>query len=182
MIFKKDTVTYSDIVMNDFIFIEKDIPKDFVDYIYGLDYKEDIEDDIKLKIVDANFEIKENIVNLLTQLDVDIDIKKSFNDFRYDINMMTLGESLPMHNEMRLISPFEICFWITKTNDFEGREFAIEKGNEKHLIKPYTGLFCFINTLMPDAYHGVTPLLTDTKIVTITGGLGNKFAYDKKHK
>lgn len=181
MIFKNKEITYSDIVMHDFVFTEHSIPNDFLDYIFNLNFEDNKEDEIRFKIKNANPEIKERICDLLCKLSVDSEIKKSFSEFKYDINLMTIGESVPMHNEMRLISPFEICFWLTKTDDFKGRDFVIQKGGDKHLIKPYTGLFCFINTLVSDSYHGVSPLLTDTQIITITGGLGNKFIYDKRN-
>jgi hypothetical protein len=181
MLFKNDEVTYSDIIMHDFIFLEHYVPNDFLEYIYGLKFEDNKDDEIRFKIRGARSKVKERICSLLCELPVDREIKKCFNEFRYDINLMTKGESVPMHNETRLISPFEICFWLTRTDDFKGRDFIIQKNNKEQLIKPYTGLFCFINTLVSDSYHGVSTLLTDTQIVTITGGLGNKFAYDKKH-
>jgi len=181
MIFKNDDITYSDLIINDFVFTECNVPNDFVEYIFNLKFEDNKEDEVRFKIRNASPDIAFKIKELLKKLPVDNDIKKALDDFRYDINLMTKGESVPMHNEMRLVSPFEVCFWLTKTDDFEGRDFIIRRGDKESRVKPYTGLFCFINTLIEDSYHGVSPLLTDTQIITITGGLGNKFAYDKKH-
>jgi hypothetical protein len=181
MLFKNKDISYSDVIVNDFVFIEHNVPESFTKYVFNLDFKDNKEDEIRYKIRNASGEIKEKIKDLVLTLPVDHNIKKAIFDFRYDINRMQKGESVPMHNETRLISPFEICFWLTKTDDFEGRDFIIEKNNERKLIKPYTGLFCFINTLIEDSFHGVSPLITDTEIITITGGLGNKFDYDKKY-
>jgi hypothetical protein len=90
---------------------------------------------------------------------------------------MTLGEWIPMHNEDAQYSPFEVLLWLTKTEDFIGRDFVMEENGIKRYQKPENGLMCFLDTTAPGIFHGVTPLETDTEIITIVGGMGRKGNY-----
>lgn len=82
-----------------------------------------------------------------------------------------------MHNEVSQKSPFEIILWLTKTDDFEGREFVMKGPDFEKNIKPKNGLVCLVDTLTPGVLHGVNVLKSDTEIISITGGLGRKPEY-----
>lgn len=174
----KKIIKYSDIILNDFLFLDSKLSEDFIAYILKLEFKK-TKDDKLLVIKKVNNEIRNKILEVLKELPLEETIKTALNDFEFDINKMTKGSSVPIHNEMGQLSPFEILFWICPSDDFVGRNFIMKKGSEEHVIKPRTGLFCFVNTLAQDTYHGVDMLRSDHQVYSITGGLGRKRLYDQ---
>jgi hypothetical protein len=168
-----DKIDSNEIYLNDFLFIEGNVPYTFIEFVYGLDYGSKQKDKIS-SIKNVNQETKAQIVDMLIRLNIDENTKEAIRNFDFDINLMSKGDSMDLHNEMGQRSPFEVLFWLVKTNEFTGRDFLMQKGEKSDKVKPRNGLFCFINTLSSSAYHGVSRLETDTSIVSITGGLGRK--------
>ncbi|MBT7610704.1 MAG: hypothetical protein HN576_13170 [Bacteriovoracaceae bacterium] len=82
-----------------------------------------------------------------------------------------------MHNEVSQRSPFEVIIWFTKTDDFEGREFVMKGPDLDKEVRPKNAMICLVDTLTSDVLHGVNELLSDTQIISITGGLGRKPEY-----
>lgn len=170
----KDNITYSDIILNPFVFLETKIEDEFLNLILNLNIPETNGDSIKYCLKDVDKETRLKIVEALLKLPIDQEIKNAIKHFHFDVNKMLKGESVPMHNECGQLSPFEIVFWICPSNDFIGRDFIMNDGIKEERIKPKTGLFCFVNTLVEEVKHGVTELLSDDIIYSITGGLGRK--------
>ena len=90
-------------------------------------------------------------------------------DMNWDAHMMKKGDYIKMHSDAGEGGIFQILVWISEHNAFKGREFIY--GEEDHLMerKPECGLVCIMNTADPKFIHGVKPLLSDDKVVTITG-------------
>jgi hypothetical protein len=123
--------------------------------------------------------VRQKLIDFIAKQNIEPYLVDSIKDFYFDINKMVKGESVPMHNEVSQKSTFEIIIWLTKTNEFEGREFIIVKDGIESRIKPKNGMICILNTTAPNAYHGVNELLTNTEIISITGGTGRK--YDRQN-
>lgn len=175
----KNYVTYSDIVSNPFVFINQKLDSDFTKYIMNLEIPK-TNDSIKYCLKNVSKEVSEIIKNALFKLPISSDIKNAMESFSFDINKMTKGEFVPMHNECGQLSPFEILFWICPSDSFIGRNFIMNDGIKIKSIKPKTGLFCFVNTLMSNVKHGVSPLISDDVVYSITGGLGRKNEFSNK--
>ncbi len=166
-------ITYSDILINTFSFKQTVPDQALFEKIWALDFP-DTDTNIRKKIVGVHEEIRLQLVDFILKQDIEDFLLESVVNFSFDINKMTLGENVPMHNEISQKSPYEVILWLTKTDTYEGREFVMERGNVTTKIKPTNGLMCFLDTTSIDSYHGVTELLTDTEIISITGGLGRK--------
>lgn len=175
----KDFIKYSDIILNDFLFLDFELSKSFIAYILSLNFEEAQEGKL-LVVKKVNNEIRERILEEIKSLPIEEAVSKALNDFQFDVNKMTKGCSMPMHNETGQLSPFEILFWICPSSEFIGRNFVMRKGSEERLMKPRTGLFCFVNTLSQETYHGVDRLESDHEVYSIVGGLGRKSDYDQE--
>jgi len=92
-------------------------------------------------------------------------------DMQWDAHLMKKGDYMSMHHDTGEGGLFQVLVWVCEHHAFKGREFVY--GEEDHLMerKPENGLVCVMNTTNPKFIHGVNPLLTDTKIATITGFL-----------
>lgn len=175
----KNYVTYEDIILNPFVFIEQNLDFNFVEYIKNLEIPE-TNNEVKYSLKNVNEEITQKIKEVLLKLPISLDIKEAMSSFSFDINKMVKGDFVPMHNECGQLSPFEILFWICPSSNFIGRDFIMKNEMETKSIKPKTGLFCFVNTLVTNVKHGVSPLESDDIIYSITGGLGRKNGFTNK--
>lgn len=171
-----EEVTYSNIILNKFVFNKLNLNKEIQNILWSLDFKDygTLPGEVRFKIKNVEDSIRFKLIEELNKLNLDNYIRDSLNEFSFDINKMTQGEWIPLHNEVTQKSPFEVILWLTKDIYFEGRDFLIKGIGYEKLIKPENGLVCFLDTTCPHTYHGVTKLKTDTSVISITGGLGRK--------
>lgn len=177
-------VNYTDVVVKTFLFTSILIDVELSNKIWSLDipdYGSSFGDlRYKLKVTDAA--TKKIILDILKLVPMDEIISEAIDSFSYEVNKMIKDEFIPMHNEVSQKSPFEVLIWLTKTDEFIGRDFIMEKNFKTSKIKPYNGLVCFVDTTCPNSYHGVSKLVSDTEIITIVGGLGRKDEYHTENK
>jgi len=114
--------------------------------------------------------------DLVASLD-DPELKELVLEFRYEFARMEKGDYLPFHTEESRISPIEVVMWFPD-GPFEGRDFVYYLEGKECRIKPTHGLTCFMYTQDPMCGHKVDELLSDSKVITITGGLGGKYDTD----
>lgn len=169
-------ISYTDIVLKTFAFIKTDIPQDLYDHIWSLDFPDTGIDpeEIRYKIQGTDEVTRKKIIEYILSQDIDPSLMVFIKDFQFDINKIRQNEFVPMHNEVSQKSPFEVVFWLTKTDNYQGREFIMLKNGIESRIQPKNGTMCFLDTTPPDVYHGVSKLITDTEIITVTGGTGRK--------
>jgi hypothetical protein len=182
MIFKPKNITFQDLIEHDFVFTSMDIPDDYVDYIFNLPLdKNDHGEEISQKIHKFNCEADCNTKLLLKNLPVEQKIKDDLMSFEYGLDKYKKGDWMQMHSDRGRINPYELLFWLCKNDDaFEGRDFIMKTPLYEARMRPNTGLFCFVNNIMPlDILHGVSPLLNDEPVITIFGTLGGK-DYDRR--
>ena len=167
---------YEDIVLKKFVFLKTEVPQELQDHIWSLNYPDTGTSDgeIRYKIEKANDFTKIKILDFFKTIEMDSIIWDFVSKFDFDVNRMTKNEYVPMHNEISQRSPIEVVLWLTKTDIYEGRHFIMKGPSLDEKIQPTNGLVCFLDTTARDVYHGVSKLLTDTEIITITGGLGRK--------
>lgn len=173
-------MNYTEIIINTFAFGQSD-PTEIYDLIWNLPFEETPKDpnEIKYKIINVEESVRQKLIDFISKQDIEDYLIDAIKDFHFDVNKMVKGETVPMHNEISQKSLFEIIIWLTKTDDFEGREFVMVKNGKETRIKPKNGMFCMLDTTAPDAFHGVNELITDTEIISITGGTGRR--YDRRN-
>ncbi len=167
-------ISYSDVLVSTFSFMQTKVDQNLFEKVWNLEYPETDNPFVKKKLMGTTEDIRLSLINFICNQDVDPYLLEGVKSFTFDINRMCKGESVPMHNEVSQKSPYEVILWLTKTDIYEGREFVMTKGGKKWSVKPCNGLMCFIDTTSTEAYHGVNELITDTAIISITGGLGRK--------
>jgi hypothetical protein len=169
-------ITYQDVVLNTFVFFENKMDDYFYNHIWNIEIPDTgySHNDIRYKLKNINLETKNIITSYIKKFPLENTILNFIETFDFEINKMIKGDSIPRHCETSQKSPIEILIWLTKNEPFEGRDFYYEKNGLHNKVKPYTGLNCLIDTTCPNAYHGVSPLLSDTEIITIVGGQGRK--------
>lgn len=167
---------YENIILDKFVFINAPMPESLSAYIWNLNFVDTgIEaGEVRYKIQDVNEEVRSKIISFLSSIEMDYYLLESIKEFHFDVNRMQAGEYVPMHNEVSQKSPFEIVIWLTRTDVYEGREFVMKGPSFEKSIKPKDGDICFLDTTQEEVYHGVNKLITDTQIISITGGLGRK--------
>lgn len=173
---KNSIITYERVLVEKFVFTSRRVDKSFSDFIWGLDYEDTgkSEGEVRYKLLQVNKVITKKILSFLSQIPLEKYLWEHIKRFEFDINKMQLGEYVPMHNEVNQKSPFEILFWLTKTDSYLGREFVMQGENVDTTFKPKNGSVCVLDTMQPSVFHGVNPLLSNTEVITITGGLGRK--------
>lgn len=166
-------ISYSDVLIKKFCFTSLSLSKEFCDYIWSVQLPDTGRNDgeIRYKWPNVSEEIRSEILKGLKNLGVEEDLWKQIQNFSFDINCMQKGEWVPMHNEVAQKSPFEIIIWLTKTDDYQGREFVMEGPGFQEEFKPKNGDICLLDTTQHEVYHGVNKLESDTQIISIVGGL-----------
>ena len=172
-------ITYQEVLLNKFVFTQIKLDPSFSDFIWSLDFPDTGKRDgeIRFKMQKVESQIKTAILQCLEKLPLDEYLRNSIMEFEFDIDKMQLGEWIPMHNEVSQKSPFEVILWLTKTDQYVGREFVMEGPKIDRMLQPKNGTICLLDTTTPDIFHGVKPLESDTEIISITGGLGRKSHY-----
>lgn len=170
-------ISYHDVILKKFVFHKIILNKNFEKLIWELKFNDyGVQDgEIRYRLIDVEAGLREAIKDEVIKATNDDYLLSEISNFHYDINKMSRGEWVPMHNETGQLSPFEVILWLTQDDSFEGREFVMrdETGREE-MIKPSNGLVCFLDTTQAGIYHGVNKLISDTSVISITGGLGRK--------
>lgn len=158
-------MTFEDIIKDKVVFKDVKFSKETVKEIWK----------VKPKVIKGVPKVLESLItkDIVSSLD-DPDLIELVKDFKYDFNRMVKGDYVPYHTEVSRISPIEIIAWFFK-EDFQGREFVYYMDGTKTEIKPENNRVCFLYTHCPDGGHEVKDLLSDTQVITITGGLGGQF-------
>lgn len=172
----KTLIEYEKIILNKFEFLNHEASESFLEFIWEIELDDygPSEGEVRFKKKNVANEVRNKLVNYILELPLDPYLKDEIKNFHFDVNKMTMGEFIPMHNEVGQRSPFEIILWFTQNDEYEGREFIMEHEGKRVLFKPKNGDICFLDTTQREVFHGVNPLLTDTEIISITGGLGRK--------
>jgi hypothetical protein len=172
-------ITYQEVLLNKFVFSQITLDPSFSDFIWSLDFPDTgkVDGEIQFKLQKVTSQIKSAILDCLVRLEMDAYLRNAITEFEFDINKMQKGEWIPMHNEVSQKSPFEVILWLTKTDQYVGREFVMEGPEIDRSIQPKNGTVCLLDTTTPDIFHGVKALESDTEIISITGGLGRKSHY-----
>lgn len=170
-------ITYSEVILNRFVFDTIKLDSSFEKLIWNLSYEDfgTHDGEVRFRLRDVDDQLRNEIGKVFMSATTDEHLINSIKSFHYDINQMRIGEWVPMHNETGQLSPFEVILWLTKTDDYKGREFVMRDQNGVETsVQPHNGMVCFLDTTQKDVYHGVNKLISDTEIISITGGLGRK--------
>jgi hypothetical protein len=176
IVIRRNAIRYEDILREHFCFAEVPLPEGFERHIWDLPLCDtgSVDGEIRYRATQVGEPTRSRIIDALARLSLDHALLGAIRDFDFDINRMQQGEWVPMHNETGQKSPFEVILWLTPRAPYLGRHFVMEGRGVRRSIQPHNGLACLLDTTCPDIFHGVEPLLSDTEIISITGGLGRK--------
>ncbi|WP_127714877.1 hypothetical protein [Halobacteriovorax sp. HLS] len=163
-------------MLDKFCFVQKKLPSALEDKIWSLEFKDFgvCDGELRYRIRDVEDSLRLELIDFFKTCTEDEYLIQTLNDFHFDINKMIQGEWIEMHNEVSQFCPFEVILWLSKSEDFVGRDFLIQRHLGRQKVRPTNGLVCFLDTTDPDVFHGVDKLISDHQIISITGGLGRK--------
>lgn len=169
-------ISYSNILLKKFCFLGANPSKDLQRKIWGLRFDDfgTHDGEVRYRVRGVEESLRTELVDFFKSCTDDEYLLKTLSEFHFDINKMIKDEWVEMHNELSQFCPFEVILWLTKSDDFIGRDFIIQRPHERETIRPSNGLVCFLDTTDPEIFHGVSKLMSDDQIISITGGLGRK--------
>lgn len=168
-------ITYEEILLKGFVFEHIDISKELEKDIWAQQFTiSDSKSSVSYFIKQLDSNLSKVIAKLICQKTTDIFLLDLISKFNFDANKMIKGDFMELHNEVSQKSPIEVIVWLPKENSFEGRDFLMEMEQGVQTFHPKKGSVCFLDTTSLINRHGVSPLLSDTEIISIVGGLGRK--------
>lgn len=168
-------ITYTDILLKGFVFDKVDISNELEMDIWSQEFESSaMESSVSYHIKSVNFKLVRKLIDLISSRTQDPYLLELINNFKFDANKMIKDDFMGFHNEVSQKSPVEVILWLPKENNYEGRDFLMEINGEVKKFHPLKGSICFLDTTSPTNRHGVSPLLSDTEIISIVGGLGRK--------
>ncbi len=169
-------ITYSEILLDKFCFTKVELAEEIEERIWALSFDDygKSEGEVRFRVKDVSEDIRVELIDIFKSCTEDEYLLSTLSEFHFNINKMMKDEWVQMHNEVAQLCPFEVILWMTKNDEFLGRDFLIDAPSMNRKIRPANGLVCFLDTTDPQIFHGVDKLLSDDQIISITGGLGRK--------
>jgi hypothetical protein len=81
-----------------------------------------------------------------------------------DIDIVEQGMEIKPHYHI-IPGSFQVVVWNPE-GDFEGRYYLHGIGEELEKFKPFKGMMCFMKPNDPNFIHGVTPLISETPVLS----------------